>query len=182
MNIEIGQNQLKLIIGDITKQKADVIVNAANGTLLGGGGVDGAIHLAAGPQLLEECKHVRQMELNGEHLKTGEAVITKGYNLAAKYVIHTVGPIWENETEEEILLKNCYKNTLELAHKHNLNHIVFPSISTGVYRYPIHLAAKVALETIIRFLLQTKDKTVVITLFSKSDYLTYKKTLKQISV
>src|SRR5690625_3205255 len=114
MTLTIHNNELKLIIDDITTLDVDVVVNAANGTLLGGGGVDGAIHKSAGPKLLEECKRVRKEQLNGKKLPTGEAVITKGYNLPADYVIHTVGPIWHGgENNEEHLLKNCYLNSLK---------------------------------------------------------------------
>src|SRR5699024_1743356 len=118
-------------------------VNAANGTLLGGGGVDGAIHRKAGPELLAECKMIRETNLNGELLATGDAVITNGYNLPAKYIIHTVGPVWGNEGGQEAdLLQNCYKNVFELLEQKNLESISFPSISTGVYSYPIQLASK----------------------------------------
>lgn len=183
MNITINNNKLKLIIGDITEISADVIVNAANGTLLGGGGVDGAIHNKAGPELLEECKQIRRDELNDEELKTGEAVISKGYALPAKHVIHTVGPIWENEGgNEEKLLENCYQHSLELAQNHNLNKIVFPSISTGVFRYPIQLASKIALKTIIKFLQKAENKMITIALFSEEDYNIYKRTLKQLII
>jgi len=123
---------LVLKIGDITSQDTVVIVNAANGTLLGGGGVDGAIHQVAGKQLVEECQKIRQAELKGEELPTGETIITAGYNLPAIYVIHTVGPIWqENPESDEELLANCYRNSLELAKERNITSISFPSISTG---------------------------------------------------
>src|SRR5690625_4132245 len=115
MQITINDNTLSLMVGDITKQETDFIVNAANGSLLGGGGVDGAIHQVAGPELLVANKTVRKNLLNSEHLPTGEAVVTKGFNLPANYVIHTVGPIWENEGTEQELLANCYKNSLSLA-------------------------------------------------------------------
>jgi O-acetyl-ADP-ribose deacetylase len=160
--------RISIIIGDITKQNNDGIVNAANTSLLGGGGVDGAIHRAAGKQLLEECR-----ALNG--CLTGEAKITKGYNLKAKYVIHTVGPVWNGgKYNEEEKLANCYRNSLLLAVKNKITSLSFPSISTGVYRFPIEKASGIALSEINSFL--KKDKTlqsVVIVCFDKNTYDTY---------
>ncbi|PWA08421.1 O-acetyl-ADP-ribose deacetylase [Pueribacillus theae] len=180
MKVEIKGNTLKLMIGDITKQETEAIVNAANGTLLGGGGVDGAIHRAAGKELLEACKEIRKNVLQGKELPTGEAVITKGYRLPAKYVIHTVGPVWKGNTNnEEKLLSNCYNNSLQLAKEKGIQSISFPSISTGVYRFPVDLASKVALTTITDFLKIQPFGEVVMTLFSQNDYDVYEASLKE---
>ncbi|AUN03738.1 ADP-ribose-binding protein [Clostridium botulinum] len=139
-------NKIKIIKGDITKENVNAIVNAANSSLLGGGGVDGAIHRAGGNKILEECKSI--VSKIGQ-LKTGEAVITSGGNLKAKYVIHTVGPIWHGgKSNEETLLANSYKNSLKLAAEKNIKTIAFPNISTGVYRYPKNQAAKVAYNSV----------------------------------
>ncbi|MDY0404188.1 O-acetyl-ADP-ribose deacetylase [Virgibacillus sp. 179-BFC.A HS] len=181
MEVIINNNTLALVLGDITKQTTEAIVNAANGTLMGGGGVDGAIHRAAGKKLLEACKQVRQNQLNGEHLPTGEAVITKGYELPAKFVIHTVGPVWSGDKKgKDALLANCYKNSLRLAVDHHLTSISFPSISTGVYHFPIDKAAEIAMKTIVAFLQEKSFGKVVMTLFSEKDYETYAAKLRDI--
>lgn len=160
--------RLILIKGDITQMQVDAIVNAANSSLLGGGGVDGAIHRAAGPELVHECRL-----LHG--CKTGEAKITKGYNLPAKHVIHTVGPIWNggNSNEPELLLQ-CYTNSLQLAVQNNILSIAFPSISTGVYKFPIQQASQIALSAIKHFLQgNTSLEKVVIVCFSDADLQVY---------
>jgi O-acetyl-ADP-ribose deacetylase (regulator of RNase III) len=142
----IMRHRISLIEGDITKLKVDAIVNAANTTLLGGGGVDGAIHRAAGPELLEECRR-----LGG--CPTGEARITKGYRLPARYVIHTVGPVWKDGRHgEEEHLANCYRNSLKLAAEHKIRTIAFPSISTGAYGFPMERATEIAITEIKNFL------------------------------
>ena len=139
-------HRIEVVQGDITQQQVDAIVNAANTSLLGGGGVDGAIHRAAGPELLEECRG-----LGG--CPTGQAKITKGYRLPAKWVIHTVGPVWAGGHEgEDELLASCYRNCLNLAQRHDIRTIAFPSISTGAYGFPMERAAQIALREIRRFL------------------------------
>ena len=152
-------------LGDITKLDCDAIVNAANKTLLGGGGVDGAIHRAAGHELLAECR-----TLGG--CNTGEAKITKGYKLKAKYVIHTVGPIYSGKSSDAADLANCYKNSLDLARKHDIHSIAFPAISTGVYHYPLEEATRIALTTIDNWLKANADYDIEV-IFSCFDKRTY---------
>ena len=162
------KNKIKLIKGDITKLETDAIVNAANRSLLGGGGVDGAIHRAAGPELLEECK-----TLNG--CETGHAKITAGYKLPAKHVIHTVGPVWHggNNNEDE-LLDSCYNESLKLAEENNCKSVAFPNISTGVYGFPKARAAKIAVETVKNFIEKnTLPDQVIFCCFDDENYRLY---------
>jgi O-acetyl-ADP-ribose deacetylase len=150
MKVTFRHGTLTLKLGDLTKERADAIVNAANSSLMGGGGVDGAIHLAGGPKILKECRRI--VERIGR-LASGDVVITTGGNLPAGKVIHTVGPIWGGGySGERDTLRRCYLNSLELARKENLRSVAFPSISTGVYRYPLYEAARVALAAVIEFL------------------------------
>lgn len=162
------KNKIGVIQGDITEVKVDAIVNAANRSLLGGGGVDGAIHRAAGPQLLEACKR-----LNG--CETGEAKITNGYNLPARFIIHTVGPIWYGGTnDEENMLKSCYRNSLVLAHQFQLNSIAFPNISTGIYHFPKKMAARIAIDEVTLFLEQESSvNKVIFVCFDKENFELY---------
>ena len=169
-------DMMEIMQGDITKLDVDAIVNAANRSLLGGGGVDGAIHRAAGPKLLEECRKL-------EGCNTGEAKITKGYNLKARHVIHTVGPVYSGKAEDSRLLSQCYFNSLLLASQNSLYSIAFPAISCGVYGYPIHDACRIAIDTVCRFLKEGKSSVtkVIFILFSSKDYNIYEKYLNEIS-
>jgi O-acetyl-ADP-ribose deacetylase (regulator of RNase III) len=162
--------RVSVIVGDITRQDVEAIVNAANASLLGGGGVDGAIHRAAGPEILEACREIRRTRFpNG--LPTGEAVITTGGKLPALYVIHTVGPIYgENQGRDAELLANCYHNSLTLAVEKNLTSVAFPAISTGVFGYPREEAAEVASKTIENFLATDRQlKEVRLVFFQEQD-------------
>ena len=162
---------MKAVCGDITKLDVDAIVNAANSSLLGGGGVDGAIHRAAGPELLRECR-----TLGG--CRTGEAKITKGYNLPARHVIHTVGPIYSGKPVDAEMLAACYRNSLALAKQNNLHSIAFPAISCGVYGYPKEKACPIAVNITAEFLKdQGQGMTVWFVLFSKSDLELYQAAL-----
>jgi O-acetyl-ADP-ribose deacetylase (regulator of RNase III) len=163
--------QLEVLHGDITTLKVDAIVNAANESLLGGGGVDGAIHRAAGPELLKECE-----SLGG--CATGEAKITKGYRLPAGYVIHTVGPVWygggKNESE---LLASCYQRCLQLAAEHKCKSLAFPCISTGVYGYPHDLAAEIAVSTVKKFISKDTSIKIIFCCFLEHDFQIYENLL-----
>jgi O-acetyl-ADP-ribose deacetylase (regulator of RNase III) len=168
---------IQLIKGDITKMKVDAIVNAANSSLLGGGGVDGAIHRAGGPKILEECMVIRE---NQGGCKTGEAVITSGGNLPAKYVIHTVGPVWHGgNNNEENLLASAYTNCLTIALDNQVQSIAFPNISTGVYHFPRDKAAEIAVKTVKEFLATTTAiQKVIFVCFDAENYSIYEALLK----
>ncbi|MBX3170066.1 MAG: O-acetyl-ADP-ribose deacetylase [Candidatus Eremiobacteraeota bacterium] len=170
-------SKLTLQRGDITRLEVDAIVNAANSSLLGGGGVDGAIHRAGGPAILEECQAIRARQGG---CKTGEAVITTAGKLPAGYVIHTVGPVWGGgQRDEPKLLANCYRNSLQLALDKGLKRVAFPSISTGIYGYPIELAAPLAIETVRNFCAEHGQmEEVIFVVFSESDERLYQALLK----
>lgn len=163
--------KITLIKGDITDIKADAIVNAANSSLLGGGGVDGAIHRKAGLKLSEECKKIRK-EQYPDGLPTGEAVATKGYNLKARYIIHTVGPVYRRD--DISLLKSCYLNSLKIAENLGCNTIAFPAISTGAYGVPVEESAKIVKGSLKDYSSKT-IKELLLVLYSQKDYDTYKK-------
>ena len=175
MDYRVNKSIIELFQGDITKQQVDAIVNAANSWLAGGGGVDGAIHRAGGPAIMAECRAIRGCP-------TGEAVITTGGNLPAKHVIHTVGPVYRGGSAgEPELLRNAYENSLKLGEKHGLKSLAFPSISTGVYSYPIEEASKIAIRSAVDHLNgRTILEKVVFVLFSKNDFEVYRRNIQQI--
>jgi O-acetyl-ADP-ribose deacetylase (regulator of RNase III) len=178
----IGATEIKLVQGDITKQETEAIVNAANSSLMGGGGVDGAIHRVGGSKILEECQIIRKTRYP-KGLPTGEAVITTGGNLKASYVIHTVGPIWRGgDKGEPQLLKKSYVNTLRVAVETHIKTVAFPSISTGSYGYPIELASRIAISSVKEFIDKNDrlDK-VLFVLFSQRDLNIYKGVLKELT-
>jgi O-acetyl-ADP-ribose deacetylase (regulator of RNase III) len=181
ITVTIDQAKLLITQGDITRQSTDAIVNAANSSLMGGGGVDGAIHRAGGPAILQECKKIVARQ---GRLPAGKAVITTGGNLKAKYVIHTVGPIWHggNKGEPE-LLASAYRESLKVAAENNLNSVSFPSISTGAYGYPIDQATKVALNAAITFLSEsdTSLREVVFVLFDSRTLRAYSSALREMA-
>lgn len=168
--------KIELIKGDITKIQADTIVNAANSSLLGGGGVDGAIHRAGGKQILDECIEIRNRQ---GKCATGEAVVTTTGNLPAKYVIHTVGPVWNgNEEKGSKLLANCYKNSLKLAESLGIKTIAFPNISTGIYRFPKELAGKIAVDEVKNFNSDIIEKIIFVCFDDENEEI-YRKLLEQ---
>ena len=179
MEVAIGRAELSLILGDITRQETTAIVNAANSGLMGGGGVDGAIHRAGGPAILEEC---RRIIANKGPLPAGKAVITTGGKLAARYVIHTVGPIWHGGMcGEAELLASAYRESLKMAADRGIKIISFPSISTGAYGYPVEEAATVALKTVVEFLQEdTSLQEVTFVLFDTPTYEVYTQVLKDL--
>jgi len=175
MKVTINKTTLEIVQGDITKEKVDAIVNAANNELSPGGGVSGAIHRAAGPELWAEAK-----TLGG--CRTGEAKITRGYNLPAKYVIHTVGPVYSGSKKDPELLASCYTESLKLAVKRGIKSIAFPAISTGVFGYPVRDAAKVALKAIIDFLKKnTEIELVKLVLFDEKSYKIHENVLRELT-
>jgi O-acetyl-ADP-ribose deacetylase (regulator of RNase III) len=178
----VGDTLLKLVLGDITEQDSDAIVNAANHTLFGGGGVDGAIHRRGGPKIMEECRRIRVTSYP-DGLPTGEAVVTTGGNLKAARVIHAVGPVWRGGGENEgELLSRAYRNCLDAADSLGIRSIAFPSISTGAFGYPIEKASRVAIDAVVDFLLKGNRslKEVRFVLFSMDDLAVYEKTLSSI--
>jgi O-acetyl-ADP-ribose deacetylase (regulator of RNase III) len=173
MEAKVNKTKVSMIQGDITKQATDTIVNAANSSLMGGGGVDGAIHRAGGPAILEECKRIVAQQ---GRLPTGQAVITTGGNLKARHVTHTVGPVWHGGSGNEAeLLRSAYYECLKLATENELASISFPSISTGAYGYPVDEAAKTAVNTVVSFLNEqaTSLREVVFVLFDSRTYQSY---------
>lgn len=178
--VTLNQARLSIIQGDITRQATDAIVNAANPGLMGGGGVDGAIHRGGGPVILEECK---QIVAKQGRLPIGKAVITTGGNLRSRHVIHTVGPVWQGGSRNEAaLLESAYRESLKLAAEHNLTSISFPSISTGAYGYPVAEASKVAIKVVVSFLREqvTSLKEVVFVLFDSRTYEDYSSALEEV--
>ena len=181
MEVKVGGTLIRLVQGDITQQETDAIVNAANSSLMGGGGVDGAIHRAGGPEILEQCKKIRAER---GPCPTGEAVITTAGRMRARFVIHAVGPIWHGGTQsEDELLSKAYYNSLRLAKEHGIRTISFPSISTGAYRFPIERAARIAMRTVKEFVEQNEGfDEVRFVLFTAPDLKVYEEALREIAL
>ncbi len=179
MSATWGRTEVRVVQGDITDQDTDAIVNAANSSLMGGGGVDGAIHRRGGPEILEDCRRIRHSEWP-EGLPTGKAAITGGGLLKARHVIHAVGPIWEGgRSGEPEALAQCYANSLDIAVRQGVESVAFPSISTGAYGYPIREASRVALQTVRKFVeREGKPARVTFVVFSDGDLKTYLQTLE----
>jgi len=179
LEAKVGKSRITLVKGDITDQETDAIVNAANSSLMGGGGVDGAIHRRGGPAILDECRRIRELRWPGG-LPTGEAVITNGGNLKARHVIHTVGPVYRGgEKGESELLTRAYRSSLRLALESGIRTISFPSISTGAYGFPIERASKIAIGTVLEFLRNNEGlQEVRFVLFSEGDLRVYVEALR----
>jgi len=183
VSFQVAGAVLELVRGDITQQDTDAIVNAANPSLMGGGGVDGAIHRAGGPAILEECKQIVKT-LPGRRLPPGQAVVTTGGRLRARYVIHTVGPVWRGGGEgEDEVLASAYRSSLELAREKGLRSVAFPSISTGAYGFPVERAARVALRTLLGYLHDHPGAFDVVrmVLWSPQDFQTYREALEELA-
>jgi len=181
MSATWGRTKIGLVQGDITDQDADAVVNAANPSLMGGGGVDGAIHRRGGPAILEECKRIRQKEWPGG-LAAGKAVITTGGSMKARHVIHTVGPVWSGgRSGEPAALAECYCNSLRIAAQNGLRSVAFPSISTGAYGYPIREASRVALKAVKSYVeSEGAPEEVAFVLYSENDFKTYMEALEEL--
>ncbi len=178
MEVRSGKTLIRTVLGDITTQTTEAIVNAANSGLLGGGGVDGAIHRAGGPQILQECKEIRARQGG---CPTGEAVITGGGRLKASYVIHTVGPVWSGGSRrEDELLRNAYWNSLALARERGIRTVSFPSISTGVYHFPVERAARIAVRTILDFTKEHEFEEILFVLFDQQTYRVFGEALAEL--
>lgn len=181
MSATWGRTKIRLVRGDITDQDADAVVNAANSSLMGGGGVDGAIHRRGGPAILEECRRVRQKEWPGG-LPAGKAVITTGGSLKARYVIHTVGPVWSGgRSGEPVALSECYTNSLRIAAEKGLRSVAFPSISTGAYGYPVSEASRVAIRAVKGYVeREGVPAEVTFVLYSENDFKRYMEALEEL--
>ena len=182
MSVRWGKTKVSLVQGDITDQDTDAVVNAANSSLMGGGGVDGAIHRRGGPGILEDCKRIRQREWP-RGLPTGKAVITTGGSLKARHVIHTVGPVWSGgRSGEAVALAECYCNSLRIAVRDSLRSVAFPSISTGAYGYPVREASRVALKAVKGYVeSEGAPAEVTFVLFSENDFKTYMEALEELN-